>query len=140
MAVRRSRLEKYPDTDTFHFHNENPKNRITCDCAYRAIARGTGIPYNEVVMGLARLHCETGFECTDKRTMEKFLKEHGWVKHKQPRKADNTKYTGREFCREFRPKRAVAMIGGHHMVAIVDGKINDIWNSTDGCIGTYWTE
>ena len=40
----------------------------------------------------------------------------------------------------------IANIGGHHMVCIketcgLDGlhKVHDIWNSTDGCIGNYWT-
>lgn len=135
-----TREQKYPDTDTFHLHNENPKNRITGDCMFRAVARGTGIPYNEVVMALAKIHCETGYECTDKRTVDRFLKSKGWVMQKQPKKPNGQKYTGAEFCRTFRPKRAIAMIGGHHVVAIVDGKVNDIWNSTGGCIGNYWTE
>lgn len=31
------RQEKYPETRTFHFHNANPKNRITGDCVTRAL-------------------------------------------------------------------------------------------------------
>ena len=56
---------------------------------------------------------------------------------KQPRKSDNTKYIGKEFCKMFKGT-CVANIGGHHIVCIKDGKVHDIWDSTDGCIGNYW--
>ena len=135
-----TRQEKYPETSTFHYHNENPKNRITGDCVVRALARATEIPYNQVVMALAELHCKTGYESTDKRTIDAFLKSQGWIMQRQPRKADGKKYTGEEFCKIFKTSRAVAMIGGHHTVAIVNGKVNDIWDSTDGCIGNYWVK
>ena len=36
--------------------------------------------------------------------------------------------------------RYIAHIGGHHIIAIVDKKVNDTWDSTDGCIGNYWTK
>lgn len=144
------RQDKFPETQTFHYYNANPRNRITSDCVFRAIARATEIPYNDVVKGLAELHCLTGYECTDKRTIDSFLKAHGWTKNKQPRKADNTKYTGKEFCLQLQawnkdfPQsengRYVAMIGGNHVIAIVNGKVNDTWNSTGGCIGNYWTK
>ena len=29
----------------------------------------------------------------------------------------------------------IAHIGGNHIVAIVDGKVNDIWDSTNGVLG-----
>ena len=134
-----TRQQKYPDTDTFKFYNHNPKNRITGDCAIRAISFATEIPYNDVVMGLAKLQCETGFDSID--CISKYMKSIGWVKHSQPRKYDGRKYTGSEFCLQVAQKkeRIVANIGGHHMVAIVNGRVHDIWNSTDGCIGNYWT-
>lgn len=74
--------------------------------------------------------------------MDKLLLYLGWVKHKQPRKPDNTKYTGKEFCRQIAENSVnyVANIGGNHTVAIINGKVHDTWNSTDGCIGNYWTK
>ena len=144
------RQDKFPETPTFHYYNANPHNRITSDCVFRAIAHAAEIPYNEVVRGLAEIHCLTGYECTDKLTIDKFLTAHGWTMHKQPRKPDNTKYTGKEFCLRLQafdetlPEscngRYIANIGGNHIVAIVNGKVNDIWNSTGGCIGNYWTK
>ena len=70
------------------------------------------------------------------------MKAKGWVKHPQPKKPDGSKYTGEEFCKMLAKKgeRYVAHIGGHHMVAIVDCKVCDVWNSTGKCIGNYWTK
>ena len=137
-----TRQEKYPETRTFHYYNANPKNRITTDCVIRAISTATDIPYNRVVMEMAELQCKTGYDDGDAKLYEVYLKQCGFVKHKQPRKADNTKYTGKEFCLRLakRGVRYIANIGGHHVVAIVGGKVNDIWDSTDGCIGNYWSK
>ena len=145
------RENKYPDTTTFHFYNANPHNRLTSDCVVRALSTALGMDYNKVVMELAEIHCKTGFESTDKKTIDKFLSKHGWIKCKQPRKADGTKYTGKEFCmaksKTYHPndipevyEPVIAKIGGHHVVAIVDNKVYDTWNSTDGCIGNYWVK
>ena len=149
------RTDKYPDTKTFHYHNENPKNRITGDCTFRAIATVTGKSWADVVMEMAQLSVETGYAINDKKGIRRYMESLGWVKRKQPRKDDNTKYTGREFC-ELQQKYLntgvkvidgidinpciLANIGGEHIVAIIDGKVNDIWNSTGKCIGNYWVK
>ena len=49
------REQKYPDTESFVFHNQNPHNRFTTDCVIRAISAATEIPYNQVVMEMAEL-------------------------------------------------------------------------------------
>lgn len=135
------RQDKYPDTSTFHYYNANPKNRITTDCVMREICTALQQDYNKTVIEMAELQCKTGYDNGDTKLIEKYLKEKGWVKHKQPRKSDNTKYTGKEFCRRARKyENYIANIGGGHTVAIINGKVNDIWDSTDGCIGNYWTK
>ncbi len=144
--ARRSRMEKYPDTNTFHYFNANPKNWITGDCTFRAIATAFEKPWNDIVMDMAQLSIKTGYAINDVKGIEKFLNQNGWIKQKQPRKLDNTKYTGAEFCNEIqngkfqflKNERIIAKIGGHHIVAIVDGQIWDIWNSTGKCIGNWW--
>lgn len=148
-----TRQEKYPETSTFHYYNANPKNRITGDCRIRAISLACEISYNQVVMDLAKIQCETGYDQTANQGISILLKQYGWVKHPQPRKADNTKFTGKEFCKElncdiaFVGKSVIANIGGHHIVCIKETeglhgvhKVHDIWDSTDGCIGNYWTK
>lgn len=136
------RQDKYPETSTFHYYNANPKNRITGDCVFRAFALAMQQDYNTTVMEMAELMCKTGYALNDAKGEFKYLESKGWVRHPQPRKPDGTKYTGKEFCKLLAKKnqRYIAHIGGHHMVAIVGGKVNDIWDSTNGCIGNYWTK
>lgn len=147
-----SRQEKYPDTEVFCYYNRNPKNRITTDCVLRAISTGLDIPYNQVVMEMTQLHCESGYDSHSPYIIDKYLKSKGWIKCKQPRKWDNTKYTGEEFCLKLQHPiyceelglpdcnwhRMIANIGGHHIIAIVEGKIHDIWDSSQGCVGNVW--
>lgn len=136
-----TRQEKYPETKTFHYYNANPKNRITGDCVVRAICTALKKPYEEVYRELLESCLKSGYSIASKENYSKYLELQGWVKQKQPRKSDGTKYTGKEFCKKLANKNQtyIAHIGGHHIVAIVDGKVNDIWDSTDGCIGNYWT-
>ena len=145
-----TRQQKYPDTKTFHFYNANPHGVITGDCTVRALATATGIDYNTIVMAQAVIQIETGYDqCFQSGTAD-LLTRLGWVKHKQPRKPNGRKYTGKEFCKVLQSgiekdgiviaDRIFCKIGGNHVVAIVDGKVWDIWDSTGGCIGNYWTK
>lgn len=140
-----TRQQKYPDTKYFRFYNANPHGRITGDCVIRAIATATENEYNVVCMAEAVMRIESGYSLGNDG-INWILERIGWKRQKQPRKANGKKYTGEEFCRaiqngqfkELEGKRIVANIGGHHTVAIVDGKVWDTWDSTDGCIGNYW--
>ena len=140
--ARRSREDIYPETKTFHYYNANPKNRITGDCTFRAICTALEQSWEQTVMEMAELSCQTGYAINDTKGIERYLASKGWTKHRQPRKEDNTKYTGSEFCKKIAKKnvRYVANIGGNHIVAIIDKKVNDIWDSTYKCIGNYWTK
>lgn len=143
-----TRQQKYPDTNTFVYYNRNPHNRITTDCVIRAISTALDKPYEDIVVWLAVIQCKTGFDPSEKDGYGKYLKSQGWVMHKQPRKADGRKYTGKEFCQALlhgdldieNNHRIIAHIGSHHLVAIIDWKVYDTWDSTNGCIGNYWTK
>jgi hypothetical protein len=143
------RQDKYPDTKTFHFYNANPKGKFTTDCTIRAICTALEIPYEQVIMEMAKMECETGYNRSSNEGINQYLESKGWKKNKQPRKLDNTKYTGEDLCEQIHEglhinneplNRLIANIGGGHIVAIIDGKVWDTWDSTDGCIGNYWTK
>lgn len=149
------REDKYPETKSFVYFNANPKHRITGDCWLRAICTGLGEDYNDVLMEMVKVQLETGYELSCDKAVEKYLASKGWVKMKQPRKDDNTKYTGKEFCsllsenyKDGKIGNLICNIGGHHMVAIkptgkgksLKYKVHDIWDSTGGCIGNYWVK
>ena len=144
-----SRQQKYPDTDTFHYYNANPKNRFTTDCVIRSISTAMEIPYNQVVMEMAKMECDTGYSRGSNEGIDRYLQSKGWKKNRQPRKLNNTKYTGKEWCEQIQEglyidgkslNRIIANIGGGHIVAIINGKVWDTWDSTDGRIGNFWVE
>lgn len=135
------RTDKYPDTETFHYYNANPHNKIAADCVIRAISTALNQSWEQTVRELTEVGIKYGLVCNEKACYDKYLKSKGWIKHSQPKKADNTKYTGKEFCERARDyEKYIANIGGHHIVAIVNKKVYDIWDSTYKCIGNYWTK
>ena len=132
------------DTNTFHYYNRNPKNKITNDCIVRAIATTTDKTWGEVYNALYEIGLKYGLMLNDFKCCECYLKKLGWVKHNQPRKEDNTKYSGSEFVKTaeynaIRESPVIAKIGSHHMTVIVNGKIYDTWNCSGNKIGNYWT-
>ena len=147
---------KYPDTDTFHFYNANPKGKITTDCSIRAISTVLEQSYEKTLREMADLSIKTGYFINESKCIDKYMKSKGFTLCKQPRKEDNTKYTGQEFCRtlmhpiysedlkltyeDFDKNRILANIGGHHIVAIMSGQVWDTWNSTSSSIGKDWVK
>ena len=146
---------KYPETDTFHWYNRNPKNRITGDCLIRALSTALDIGYENVLFELAFVSSETGYSMGDNKNIDQYMRLKGWKRCKQPRKKNGKKYTGEEFCKWLTKNykdgeigNIACNIGGHHIVAIkpvVSGKklrykVHDIWDSTDGCIGSLWVK
>ena len=130
---------KIPEnTKSFQYNNPNPKGRKTCDCVVRAICTALGQSYEQTARELTEYWLETGYHPGSVQGFGGYLESKGWVKNKQPRKSDNTKYTGYQFVKLFKGV-CVANIGGNHTVCIKDGKVLDTWDSTDGCIGNYWT-
>lgn len=135
-----TRQQKYPDTDTFHYYNANPYIKNTCDCTYRAISTVLSIDYFTVVEEMTEQFLNTGIMPNDTRGEALYLESKGWKKHKQPRKPDGSKYTGKEFCKLMKDTWCVCHIGGHHTTCIIYGQVNDIWDCTDKYVGNYWTK
>lgn len=125
------------NTSTFTFYNANPRGKKTSDCVVRAICTALNEDYDTIARELLEFWLMTGYHMSDVKCFGKYLESKGWIKQKQPRKSDNTKFTGGEFAKHFRGT-CIANIGGHHIVCIVNGKILDIWDSSKGCIGNYW--
>lgn len=125
------------DTKYFHYYNANPKNKHTADCVVRAISLGLDKRYKEVLFDLTELSWETGYDPTSKQVIDKYLKQNGFIKMKQPRWGNGTKFTGKEFCTSIK-RTAIISIGSHHLSCIKDGKIWDIWDCSGRCVGNYW--
>lgn len=156
MTMNEKRAKKYPDTDTFHFYNSNPKGKMTADCVVRAISIVLNQSWEQTLQELTDMAIKTGYMVNTNECMDKYMQSKGYICCKQPRKEDNTKYTGEEFCRtlmhpiysedlkltdkDFEINRILVNIGGHHTVAIISGQVWDTWNSTQGTIGKVWVK
>ena len=156
MTMNEKRQRKYPDTPTFHFHNANPKGKMTTDCVVRAISTVLKQPYDQTLREMTEMTIKTGYMWNENKGINKYMESKGWVRCKSPRKDDGTKYTGNEFCRTlmhpiyseelnlydkaFEMNNVLTNIGGHHIVAIMSGQIWDIWNSGDKSIGIVWVK
>ena len=151
------RIDKYPETTSFIYYNRNPKNRITGDCVIRAISTALDKDYNETIRELAEIMCKTAYCMLDHKGYGEYLKSKNWIKHPQLKHNDNTKYTGKQFATWLSVNypngeigNVFCHIGGHHVVCFKptyhgDGincryKCHDIWDSTDGCVGNWWTQ
>jgi len=121
--------------------NLNPKGHKTGDCCVRAIAGATGISYEEVIDRCAYWAKKKCYGITDKQIVELVLKDLGWVKMKQPRKIDGTKYTVGEMDQILTPKQiqygVLVTIANHH-TCIVDGYVQDIWDCRYKSVGNYY--
>ena len=123
--------------------NVNPKNRKTGDCSTRALVSVLKISYEEAL----KLQCEESLKCyydpTSKQVMERVLAKFGYVKMKQPRHNDGTKYLVKELDRLLTPKElhnGVLVTVANHHTAIVDSNIVDIWNCGTKTVGNYYVK
>lgn len=120
-------------------YNNNPKNKKTCDCVVRALALATGRPYVDVYKELFEISLKTGYMLNEKRVEDKFLEQNGFVKHKQPRKSDNTKYTIKEADKICTDRIIIVRCAGH-LTCIKDGAVYDLWDCRSKCISNYYTK
>ena len=123
----------------FHYYNENPKGRKTDDCVVRAIATATGQTWDDTLRGLTECAIKHKYMIHCPELYGKYLEERGWIKQKQPRKTDNTRYRAKEFVKNFNGV-AVAHLGCQHVACIKDGQVWDIWDSSNEVIGNYWVK
>lgn len=139
MNAKEYRMSKYPNTDSFTYTNVNPKERITSDCMIRAIVVTTGRAYQDVVQDICHIACSQYIGLCDKDMLDKYMKRyHNVKKQRQIRNPDGTKITAKEFCKMFPKGKYIIKIIGHHISAVVCGKIHDHWDCSDKYVGNFW--
>lgn len=134
------------ETPYFHYHNANPKGKITGDCVTRAIAFALMKEWDEVIDEMVVLthRYKQMFDCSE--LYNKYLKQNGYTQGSQPKHPDNTKFTGEEFCRLLDKlginDPVLIHIGSHHLSVVVkhDGKykVHDTWNCSKNKVGKVY--
>ena len=117
-------------------YNRNPKGRKTSDCVIRALSFVLQTSYEDTLKELFETQLKTGYCLLDKQCFERVLKAHGFVKMKQPRHNDGTKYLVREIDLLTTKRCLVTM--ANHLTAAEGGFIYDIWDCRNKTIGNYW--
>jgi hypothetical protein len=122
----------------FYKTNINPKNKRTGDCVIRALAGASGKDYKKVAQELFELWMKTGYVFNDKHTYEKWLEQNGFVKMKQPRKLDNTKYLVGEIDELIGSGNVAVISLASHLTYVEDDAVFDLWDCRKKTIGNYY--
>ena len=124
------------DKGRFRFYNENPKSLVSAgDCVVRAIAKATGISWDEVYQNLCLVGLRVKDMPSSKRVYRRYLNNISKME-KQPWNG-NRKYTLTEFAEEFNRGTYVVSIA-NHLTVIIDGFIYDTWDCSQYTVGNYW--
>lgn len=127
----------------FNLVNVNPKSRKTGDCAVRALVGTLDISYEQALDECCYWAKKKYYGITDKQIMELVLKDHGYVKMKQPKKPDGKKYKVWEMdqllTKQQMQEGVFITIANHH-TCIKNGMIQDIWNCSLMSVGNYYVK
>lgn len=120
-------------------HNANPKGRKTSDCVIRALSTATGKAYADIYRELFEISLETGYMLNEKRVEDKLLARYGFVKMKQPKHNDGTKYRigGLPLLTNA---RVVVVRCAHHLTCVKDGVLIDTWDCRNKTINNYYVK
>lgn len=139
--------KKPKNTSIFSYENKNPYGRKASDCVIRALAKAVyenktgafGNDWKYALEELCDMAMETGYMISTPQCYGRLLERKGFKKYKQPRHADGTKYTLKEFISEHKTGTFVVNMP-HHLTTVKDGKCYDTWNWTecDRRVGNYW--
>ena len=111
------------------FYNPNPDGNLVGDCVIRAISRVTGQSWEETFEGVTDMAFQMKDMPSSNYVWAAYLKKKGFVKKIIPDTCPDC-YTVRQFAEEH-PRGAFVLGTGTHVIAVVDGRYYDSWNSGD---------
>lgn len=123
----------------------NPKDRRVDDCVVRAIANVCEQSWETTVREMTELGITKGCLLNDPKLIPLYLKSKGFTQMKEPRKSDNTKMTVREWLGSrdgwlWHSYKIVAVVGSHHITAIKDNQVQDIWDCSNRTMHKWWVK
>lgn len=130
-------MKQPKETRNFKFVNLNPKNQRQGDCVVRAICNAMGMSWNTAFMKLTVIAFRKKTMPDCKLAYEAMIAKEGWIKRPQPRKPLGGKYSIYEFC-DYHPKGTYIISCANHLTCVRDGRIEDIWDCGDKCVGNFW--
>ena len=136
MAPGKDRIK---NTYSFKYHNENPKGYVNeGDCVTRAFACAFNTPWEVIMTEQWAFGILNGRALSCENVINMVAERHDYIRMKQPKQRDGTKYDPAEFCQicgRAGCKDPIVLHLSHHLVTIKrcnEGhyKVFDTWDSS----------
>ena len=118
------------------FYNPNPSGKRVGDCVIRGISKITGQDWETTYIEIA----VQGFMLYDmpssNNVWAEYLRKKGFRRYVIPDTCPNC-YTVKDFCKENQGGKYL-LATGSHVVAVVNGKYYDAWDSGDEIPIYFW--
>lgn len=122
----------------FEMWNPSPIGARVGDCAVRAVSKALGTDWETAYT----LLCLKGFELYDmpnsNSVIDALLSEYGFERSVVPNSCPHC-YTVADFA-EDHPSGTYILGTGNHVVCVMDGTINDSWDSSNEVPIYYWSK
>ena len=118
--------------------NPNPKERMTGDCAVRAISLALNRNWDYVFLTLVAKAFDLKFMPDDKAVFNAVLSDLGYKRFVIPDTCPEC-YTADDFCNDH-PKGIYILVLGNHVACVKDGNLLDAWDSSHEIPQYYWAK
>lgn len=120
-------------------YNYNPKNKRESDCVIRSICAVTGYEWETIFDDLCAIGRKNCAMPNSKSTYEKYLKEQGfkWTYLKIVK--GQKRMSVKQFASKNKNGKYILSVA-NHMVAVVNGKYIDTWDSGECKLYGYWSK
>ena len=126
--------------------NKNPKKKRTGDCSTRALCNILHISYADALKEQCEASLKTGYDITSRQTVDYIMKNHGWIKQKQPKTIYNAKVKISNLDESIDSKyidedgKGILISTRKHWTVVRDYTVEDTWDCRDYCCGIYYTK
>lgn len=114
----------------YKYYNPNPRGDIRSgDCVIRALAKATGLTWEEVYLELSMLGFRMGDMPSANQVWAEFLRSYGFRRYAISNTCPAC-YTVAQFAEEH-GRGLYVLATGTHVVTVLDGDYYDSWDSGD---------
>ena len=142
-------LRRTRNTPRYQYYNANPRGYVReGDCVTRAFALAFNEPWEVILTEQWAFGLLNGRAMSCQHVVDMVANKHGYIRMKQPKKPDGTKYTPADFCAlcdKIGCEDPIVLHLSRHLVTIKrcdeDGvyKVHDTWNSSwYGRVGYFY--